>query len=188
MGREKFFHQMIWFRTRGSPPRRRGKVLCGHAGHVHHRITPAWAGKSAWRFVRIAPCWDHPRMGGEKNRKESQTSREIGSPPRGRGKGRLLAARLHNLRITPAWAGKRKQACFLFRHSRDHPRIGGEKCPLVSDVIFGWGSPPRGRGKVGHNQIAGAAHGITPAWTGKRVCFPASVPPVQDHPRVGGEK
>ena len=50
------------------------------------------------------------------------------------------------------------------------------------------GSPPHGRGKV-LDLIEQAEHErITPAWAGKSLfCFTAAVP-IQDHPRVGGEK
>ena len=50
------------------------------------------------------------------------------------------------------------------------------------------GSPPRGRGKDGNEVQLIAAEGITPAWAGKSLfCFTAAVP-IQDHPRMGGEK
>ena len=66
MGGEKAFPTFWSLKNSGSPPRGRGKVLCGHAGHVHHRITPAWAGKSPlYRDFGIS-YEDHPRVGGEK--------------------------------------------------------------------------------------------------------------------------
>ena len=50
------------------------------------------------------------------------------------------------------------------------------------------GSPPRRRGKVLRELVRGHALGITPAWAGKSLfCFTAAVP-IQDHPRMGGEK
>ena len=50
------------------------------------------------------------------------------------------------------------------------------------------GSPPRGRGKVAVNQCFDQALRITPALAGKSLfCFTAAVP-IQDHPRMGGEK
>ena len=48
--------------------------------------------------------------------------------------------------------------------------------------------PPRGRGKVACADQTIQPDGITPAWAGKSLfCFAAAVP-IQDHPRVGGEK
>ena len=50
------------------------------------------------------------------------------------------------------------------------------------------GSPPRRRGKVSGRRHKSLVPGITPAWAGKSLfCFTAAVP-IQDHPRMGGEK
>ena len=92
----------------------------------------------------------------------------VGSPPRMRGKVRLLSARLNNLGITPAYAGKRRYfspASFL---AQDHPRVCGEKSrPLA-------GSRPSLR--------------ITPAYAGKRNFKAKQTAKTWDHPRVCGEK
>ena len=52
------------------------------------------------------------------------------------------------LRITPAWAGKRRNLPLLAFLRRDHPRVGGEKHIANFDDETGAGSPPRGRGKA----------------------------------------
>ena len=70
-------------------------------------------------------------------------------------------------RITPAYAGKRAQQPYIFRHRQDHPRLCGEK--LIRDIVFQYpqGSPPPMRGK---EQIAvqyAQDVGITPAYAGK---------------------
>lgn len=129
-------------------------------------------------------------------------------PPRGRGKGCPARQYSPYHRITPAQAGKSTCRASMPTVSWDHPRMGGEKLSCISllgellesppqggekelDDRFKTaelGSPPRRRGKVGHNQIAGAAHGITPAWTGKRVHEYKSGRFARDHPRMGGEK
>ena len=49
-------------------------------------ITPAWAGKSPLVTRLYALAEDHPRVGGEKLRFRAVAARELGSPPRGRGK------------------------------------------------------------------------------------------------------
>ena len=66
--------------------------------------------------------------------------------------------------------------------------MGGEKILEPSMGVGNFGSPPRGRGKVGRNGGGVVLNGITPAWAGKR--FPARMQKKrkQDHPRVGGEK
>ena len=46
MGREKTMYFEDKYFCRGSPPRRRGKVVLTEHHHAAKRITPAWAGKS----------------------------------------------------------------------------------------------------------------------------------------------
>ena len=52
---------------------------------------------------------------------------KLGSPPRGRGKGKDYATAETMQGITPAWAGKRRQKRNCTHSNRDHPRVGGEK-------------------------------------------------------------
>ena len=116
----------------GSPPRRRGKVPNARCFIERQRITPAWAGKSAFRFQSQKASQDHPRVGGEKLGRMAVAISVIGSPPRGRGKegGPLLLTDVPW--ITPAWAGKRFQSASGLKSDRDHPRMGGEKIWPIS--------------------------------------------------------
>ena len=107
-------------------------------------------------------------MGGEKLKHPKYTTDEGGSPPRGRGKGLAPGEHTRYARITPAWAGKRSAWSCRPAHTKDHPRVGGEKIVTRSRSGVCRGSPPRGRGK-----------GLHP-WP--------DAPPAWDHPRVGGEK
>ena len=91
----------------GSPPRMRGKAARAAFPSDDPRITPAHAGKSMTLKLERASRRDHPRACGEKPHSLNFPSKPIGSPPRMRGKGRLILNRLHNFRITPAHAGKR---------------------------------------------------------------------------------
>ena len=50
----------------GSPPRVRGKALYVVLSFLNVRITPACAGKSAFRFQSDIQKKDHPRVCGEK--------------------------------------------------------------------------------------------------------------------------
>ena len=119
----------------GSPPRGRGKALHLVPSSKQHRITPAWAGKSAAVDAAAAAARDHPRVGGEKTMRFIIASTVSGSPPRGRGKGVLDSNCLQGLGITPAWAGKSVFCDFSTAVSLDHPRVGGEKfiCVLPSE-------------------------------------------------------
>lgn len=106
-------------------------------------------------------------MGGEKAVALFRTSKASGSPPRERGKGKARNAVTHQLRITPAWAGKSQGGNPLPVQDEDHPRMGGEK--IVFSIPMGTtiGSPPHGRGRVGDSVHQIFTVGITPAWAGK---------------------
>ena len=75
-----------WSSTRGSPPRMRGKVNTMLYRHCHKGITPAYAGKRPKQRRDTKKSKDHPRVCGEKKRKEQNDDSRIGSPPRMRGK------------------------------------------------------------------------------------------------------
>ena len=113
---------------------------------------------------------------------------KLGSPPRGRGKGKDYATAETMQGITPAWAGKSwlsLDSCLLWW---DHPRMGGEKLPRKFTKAANPGSPPHGRGKVQACPEDSPASGITPAWAGKRQPRRPSSRDRRDHPRMGGEK
>ena len=152
----------------GSPPHRRGKGGVGGTQKNH-------------------PL-DHPRVGGEKDRKPTWNVCAVGSPSHGRGKGGSSGGCLCLGRITPAWAGKRIAGTQQKKTAMDHPRVGGEKLsckPLNLPVL---GSPPHGRGKVGAEIDRLHKARITPAWAGKRSGASPRRSTTGDHPRVGGEK
>ena len=73
---------------------------------------------------------------------------KLGSPPRGRGKGKDYATAETMQGITPAWAGKSKLALCTPSCPTDHPRAGREKNKELEGVWLPMGSPPRRRGKV----------------------------------------
>ena len=131
----------------GSPPRMRGKACLKRPSGPGLRITPAYAGKSAGMACNGQIRQDHPRVCGEKVDGGRNRSRQMGSPPRMRGKERLAKNQRSVHGITPAYAGKRK-VCDGSRHeTRDHPRVCGEKIISMLKASFGAGSPPRMRGK-----------------------------------------
>ena len=152
----------------GSPPRMRGKAQGALDGTETDRITPAYAGKSLFRFRLRRFLWDHPRVCGEKHDYFTSCLPSPGSPPRMRGKASEMKT--------------------LKRRLWDHPRVCGEKCLnwlIVADVA---GSPPRMRGKVNAALFLVVIFGITPAYAGKRnACMPYRSCG-WDHPRVCGEK
>ena len=135
----------------------RGKDVELFALFVHHGITPACAGKSKVWNEWFRDEKDHPRVCGEKSLLLGSSGSMGGSPPHMRGKVEGTLQALSNMRITPAYAGK--------RHNRSYQQ-GLER-----------GSPPHVRGKV-HKEVGDELRfGITPACAGKRSGpSPAAVP------------
>ena len=172
----------------GSPPLTRGKERAHRYRASENRITPAYAGKSSTRATKCTNSGDHPRLRGEKAAATYAASSCSGSPPLTRGKVERSSSVLKSLRITPAYAGKRRRPPRCRRCVRDHPRLRGEKGPMQRRGSPGRGSPPLTRGKVFWGLRARGAFGITPAYAGKsfQLCPPAAS--VWDHPRLRGEK
>ena len=153
----------------GSPPRMRGKVLCGRSSAGRHGITPAYAEKRG-RTIRVnRTVKDYPRVCGEKMVSMIPHRRSRGSPPRMRGKVDLYYFYAPNRRITPAYAGKSLPEADFRPTLRDHPRVCGEKYLQVLPRCFRRGSPPRMRGKGPSLPDAPSLCGITPAYAGKRL-------------------
>ena len=83
---EKMVSMIPHRRSRGSPPRVRGKVLGTLAAAHDAGITPACAGKRHLIRIRIVRHRDHPRVCGEKLKFMAALFSMWGSPPRVRGK------------------------------------------------------------------------------------------------------
>ena len=78
---------------------------------VRARITPAYAGKRLYKLHTIFLYRDHPRLCGEKRTAGRLENQYSGSPPPMRGKGVAADTMIDVTRITPAYAGKRIDAC-----------------------------------------------------------------------------
>ena len=70
-------------------------------------------------------------MGGEKSYSDQKAKIDEGSPPHGRGKESEYLLIATELRITPAWAGKRADSYRDKESTKDHPRMGGEKTKKI---------------------------------------------------------
>lgn len=92
------------------------------------------------------------------------------------------------LRITPAYAGKRKSCAAQKTSAWDHPRMCGEKLATGSRTRKAAGSPPHVRGKESEKPDCDDKRRITPACAGKREIVEIDITIVQDHPRMCGEK
>ena len=112
---------------------------------------------------------DHPRVCGEKPQGHPGLFCVMGSPPRMRGKATRSCFWQLLRGITPAYAGKSTPSRCSWACIRDHPRVCGEKFFHVQVSLLSSGSPPRMRGKGPDLPPDVAAHGITPAYAGKRL-------------------
>ena len=124
----------------------RGKRIVGYAEPALYRITPAHAGKRLKSadfknapgitpahagktppYLSGSQCpADHPRACGENHGGGQHSNYSRGSPPRMRGKQRIVARRHENTRITPAHAGKTAGVTGRRYSVPDHPRACGE--------------------------------------------------------------
>ena len=174
-------------RTRGSPPRVRGKHGTIKETEVKSRITPACAGKTEGGSFSSSPKKDHPRVCGENEGRHACQVFWIGSPPRVRGK---LLPRHHLAAaggITPACAGKTCAAKHFAVQREDHPRVCGENSLFSSLFSGSKGSPPRVRGKPFARFSPPLFSRITPACAGKTLASVRQILFTRDHPRVCGE-
>ena len=94
----------------------RGKETVGFKGLVAVGITPAHAGKRKPADPGRPGTRDHPRACGEKKDCLTDRKRNVGSPPRMRGKDYLKETGASDVRITPAHAGKRS---FEYPHTTE---------------------------------------------------------------------
>ena len=131
-------------------------------------ITPAYAGKSIFCHFIFKLLKDHPRLCGEKIYVGVVPISCLGSPPPMRGKefaNDLIPA---EVRITPAYAGKRSNFIPLLGNLQDHPRLCGEKPINWAGKFDNVGSPPPMRGKAHKSSGTAFLIRITPAYAGKR--------------------
>ena len=90
----------------GSPPPMRGKDLAEKKVLSDGGITPAYAGKSDIKCRMFFDHQDHPRLCGEKLKRQIESKQLKGSPPPMRGKAGHHLQASGRAGITPAYAGK----------------------------------------------------------------------------------
>ena len=145
----------------------RGKLSLDLSPSALFGITPAYAGKTLYSIARLSRVQDHPRVCGENRSLKTSLFKNIGSPPRMRGKLGEWEQRKPIYRITPAYAGKTVSQGFLYSHCPDHPRVCGENPLCLFCKTAALGSPPRMRGKLNPNVRSKIPVRITPAYAGK---------------------
>ena len=105
-----------------------------------------------------------------------------------RGKGVTDEEIRHTHGITPAYAGKSRNAGVVVPLIGDHPRLCGEKARFRYTRVVKIGSPPPMRGKAPAIVLQSTSSGITPAYAGKSQILWISDRSQEDHPRLCGEK
>ena len=129
-------------------PRVCGEKICKAPEEVEYgRITPAYAGKSRFCSMLVQAMRDHPRVCGEKAAGCLDLSRPTGSPPRMRGKDKVIVDTELIDGITPAYAGKRGRREHKYSDEKDHPRVCGEKRRQMAPVLSHCGITPAYAGK-----------------------------------------
>ena len=160
----------------GSPPRVRGTGKHFAEGWHGRGITPACAGNRTGCNRLYRPMGDHPRVCGEQIIRIRQECLRMGSPPRVRGTGPIVAHGEPGPGITPACAGNSRPYTASWSRRQDHPRVCGEQDVSLRSNSPHQGSPPRVRG-TDHPHVVDHHHGgITPACAGNR-------PPARTGPR-----
>ncbi len=150
----------------GSSPRGRGTRSERRGGDGGRRIIPAWAGNTPETHRFDKPKTDHPRVGGEHNRRVWPSPLAAGSSPRGRGTLNQAHRASYKRRIIPAWAGNTPCQTKKRSGATDHPRVGGEH-PIDDPLIIPpTGSSPRGRGTLLISVLDRFGIRIIPAWAG----------------------
>ena len=171
----------------GSPPRVRGKLGPGGREVRPLGLTPACAGKTRRRSRRCRTGPAHPRVCGENQDQGVLDLTATGSPPRVRGKLASCPDSLVRRRLTPACAGKTRQAQRQPPPGSAHPRVCGENGRCTSSPPTAGGSPPRVRGKRRRRRQHGPRPRLTPACAGKTFLVIESIRGRSAHPRVCGE-
>ena len=165
----------------------RGKLVGAGVVAASAGITPADAGKTCRSWRRRVCSWDHPRGCGENRESLNYATRDIGSPPRMRGKLVTVCPARQNTRITPADAGKTRKEKPIVIADLDHPRGCGENRADRQTAKHWRGSPPRMRGKPSATAVTADELRITPADAGKTLVSIQALFPARDHPRGCGE-
>ena len=166
----------------------RGRVRGGGRHHRHQGITPARAGKSSFRVVKLGRAADHPRACGEEEIFCASIWLSAGSPPRVRGRVSNKDAYDKGNRITPARAGKRPGLLGKGAAPWDHPRACGEERWQPFSACRLLGSPPRVRGRAETCCTWWNLPRITPARAGKSPQKSFGGTAARDHPRACGEE
>ena len=88
-----------------------------------------------------------PRLRGENYAQQLFDADQAGTPPPTRGKSNISFYDQHQIRNTPAYAGKIQNGTHVRFRSQEHPRLRGENTIQTPTQSSAPGTPPPTRGK-----------------------------------------
>ncbi len=150
----------------GSSPRVRGTGRGGCHGIQDRRIIPACAGNGVLQLISLRLRADHPRVCGERTSGNPWIQLWVGSSPRVRGTGVSWENAAREARIIPACAGNGRRVQRVMPHRPDHPRVCGERHPVLQGDGQHLGSSPRVRGTDERKVVERGRGRIIPACAG----------------------
>ena len=171
----------------GSSPLTRGKHRRRRPHSAARGLIPAHAGKTPAPRSGCGMAWAHPRSRGENCWFRLTSSPRAGSSPLTRGKPRLHAPPLPQLRLIPAHAGKTPHQRSTRKPRRAHPRSRGENGQDHLRPDQGVGSSPLTRGKRSRQAQRLLPVRLIPAHAGKTPSPSSSAAGITAHPRSRGE-
>ena len=172
----------------GSSPHARGTLFLNWYHAVENRFIPACAGNAGWPSAAVTRRTVHPRMRGDRLTQPGATRMVFGSSPHARGTPQQHHTEALPLRFIPACAGNARSSGVPERAATVHPRMRGERAPVLRERRYAVGSSPHARGTRAR---PGGLHGqirFIPACAGNALLpvVPSPLPPV--HPRMRGER
>ena len=172
----------------GSSPRVRGTGRSRVRDSSSSRFIPACAGNGARRVLSLFKPPVHPRVCGERMRRDTKDPMRFGSSPRVRGTAQGSNPECAILRFIPACAGNGARPSTTTAAAAVHPRVCGERTCHRRCRAPNCGSSPRVRGTVTTPVGRKTTRRFIPACAGNgRGCRVHSRnSPV--HPRVCGER
>ena len=172
----------------GSSPRVRGTGRSRVRDSSSSRFIPACAGNGARRVLSLFKPPVHPRVCGERMRRDTKDPMRFGSSPRVRGTAQGSNPECAILRFIPACAGNGLLGRRSTSRGSVHPRVCGERYSRTLSASVATGSSPRVRGTEMMPPMCSSNHRFIPACAGNGARPSTTTAAAAVHPRVCGER
>ncbi len=171
----------------GSSPHARGARRRGGGGGFGGLI-PACAGSALSCSADSLGRRAHPRMRGERQISEINTSLTAGSSPHARGALTWQTISIPNSGLIPACAGSAVPLTWGWSGSEAHPRMRGERESGYQPDRGSGGSSPHARGAHRRSGWRISTSGLIPACAGSASARTSPRRRARAHPRMRGER